>query len=494
MNRRYILLDSTYRNRSDDSNPYSFTAHYKTYGNQRSRATDGISDNAAIVQYDMGDYFLDTDSDFTAPYRWRQTGAVVSLVGSSPTNRFVVTINARKNGGSAPAPVTGQYVGLDFVHSSTETSTITRFTDLNNGSSQYEIELADSITVAPLDTFEIFTSFLELNQSYIPTPVDIIDLENAYTSYQLVEIEDGLYGTITSFDATTRILTNETDFDLSAAPTFPDKFFITKSARLVSYQIDGLVAATRTIEVTIADNPNLTPSALLYNYIYHYPSGTTARIISVTEPEPPTGQMFITVSGDISALSITDDIYILLYVRDNNYPLTYNGPMIGTQYEDRGQVRIYDLELVWLSIPDKILKNHPGGTPINYPYLYVDLENLSSESRTDQIIFANSPNVDKATFVPTIFNDTTSGSSFIKLKGDGMVYPFNIKSKDTLRFTIRSPAGEVLELSQLDTQSPHTPDPFIQVSALFAVTSRPTSTPCYTCNPTGLGNIRPTYM
>ena len=494
MNRRYILLSSSYRNRVDYPSQFDFVAPYQTYGNDKSRALDGLSYNAPVVQYDMGDYFA-TTSSFTAPYRWEQTGDVVSLIGSSPTDRFIVTIDARKNGG-APNPVTGQYVGLKYIHTSGVESTVIGFTFLNNGSLQYEIQLEDSIAVTALDTFTIATPFLGLNQSYIPKPIDINDHGDAYVGYSLVEIEEGVYGAISNFDSTTRILTNSTDFTLVAAATYPDKFFIARDARLLPYTVDAVSATDHTLEFTITDQP-YDPNTLLYNYIYHYPSGVMGRILEVTIPDPPTGQFTLTISSDtdLSGISTTDSIYILMYARDNNYSLDYNPPMIETQWQDRGQVRIYDLELIWLAIPNKQFSTNPGGYPVNYPFFFIDLINESSESRTDQVIFSNSPNVVNATFAtPVLDISTPDFSSFTKLDGTGMVYPFNIKSKDTLHLRIRTPDGNIPELNEADTTSPVSPNPYLQVSAMFAITSRPSSTPCFSCNPNGRHNLAPSYM
>ena len=498
MNRRYITLSSLFRNRTDDPNPFEFTSQYRSSGANKAIAFDWVSNNAPLVQFDMGDYFLDTDADFTAPYRWRQTGSAVSVIGSSPSNRLIVTIDARKNGGSAPDPVTGQYVGLTFEQGS-NVSKIVSFTDLNNGSNQYELVIEDAVGIAAPTAFEIFTDFLDLNQVYVPTPVNIITLENAYTGFDVAEYEEEIISDITDFDATTRIITGNTNFTLAAAATFPDKFFIAKNARFVTYTVDAIDTTLNTIEITADDNPNVNRTILLNNYIYHFPSQTTGKITGVElptdtpTPSPviPDGQIRLTIMGgvDLSSISISDEISILFYSNDNSNSFNYQMPMRESQWQDRGQVRTYDLELISLQIPNKVLTNHPGGLPINYPYFFVDVENLSSESRTDQIIYSNNPNVDRATFISPVMDiSTPEFSSFTKLDGNGFIYPFNIKANDTLKLRIRTPTGETLTLAEPDTVSPASPNVMLQVTAIFSVTSRPKSMPCFNCDPSGVAN------
>lgn len=481
MNRRYILLSSSYRNRNDFPNPFDFSA--LSQGALGSAlAADWLSEQGPVLNFDMGDYFLDTDANFTAPYQWRQTGVVTA---PSTLTWCTVTIDARLNAGDAPDPVEGQYVGCIFEQGG-DVRIIEKFEDNLDGTFKITFDAAFTVTADP---FEIFAPFLELDDVYIPQPVaNVYEVDNAYTGYFIVEVTQGIVSEIATSSKTTRIVQGGTNFTLTGPGTFPRFFAVQKLSTFVQYELTAVDFVTNELSVAVADNPTITLARLANQYIYEYPTASFGQIIPENSDDPtegsredPAGTFILKLrNAQLDAtIAAGDFISILYFSYDNAASFDYLSSYQNTMWQDRGQVRINSLELLSLQIPNRLFKY--GGYPVNYPFFFVDLINLSSEPRNDGLIYSNNPHVGRATFVcPVLDISTPAYSSFTKLDGNGFLVPFNIKTSDSLQLRIRAPNGQVLEDEIADTEPPIPPNPFLQVSAVFAVTQRDGSG-CYEC-------------
>lgn len=159
-----------------------------------------------------------------------------------------------------------------------------------------------------------------------------------------------------------------------------------------------------------------------------------------------------------------DTYEIEMFSRDNWTPFAYNGSLVSSQ-----EAVCYELELINLILPNSTLVT--GGRVAFYPYLYVELENISSStSRTSTLIYSNNPNSNKMLFRAAI-DDTPTPliSPYIKIDGDGMVQTVKFKPNDSFRFSVRLPNGSVFETVASDTSAPHEPNPLVQISALFSM-------------------------
>ncbi len=476
MNKRYLLLSSMYRNRTEYSSQYDFVASYNSVPTNRKTASDWVSNQAPILNYDMMNYFLETDG-VTAPYRWLQTGTIVTA--TSTANSFEVTIDARGNTG-APDPVTGQYdrLRLEYDNGTTVYNESILFF-IANGTSTFTIVLANPIDIIMGGAFSILTEPMDLNQIYVPNPLNPILRTNAYTELYITEIVQGITSRRTlAFSALTNIITGPTNFHLSAGPVQPQRFAVTIEKSTLLYTIVAVNA--HTITVAVADNPTYMDPKFTDQYLFQYLDGFSAQI---TDTSTTAGIITLTFSPtvDLSPLTVSEIIGILYYSYDNNGPFDYQEPMKETQSQDRSQVRINDLELLSLQIPNKVMTGYPGGRPSDYPYFLVTLENLSYEQRNESIIYSNNNNINKANFIGVILLDNnliTNNSAFTNIYGNGIICPFNIKSNDTLRLTIRSPLGHILATEEIDPSSPVPPNPMLQVSAQFSITQRPTLANC----------------
>ncbi len=472
-------MSSEYRDRNRYPNPFHFAVGYLSSNlTNRFTATDWISDASPALNWDMEDYFVDTDS-FTAPYFWQQPGEITDPVVDTTTNAFTVTIDPRGNA-SAPDPVTNQYTNCIFHYENGTTTfdeLITSFID--DGTGFYSLTLQNSIEFVTVGSggsisFTIQTLPLELDEVFVPNPIDILNINNAYTALFLTEyVQEELFE-IESFNASSRTFVSS-DYTLNSVGSIrPSKFIVTKEKFLCTYSIQSVDVVTNEITINASDNSQITASMLDHQYIFYFVDGTTGLI---TDAEESSGIITLTIDSDtdLSSLTVSDLLGILFFSRDNEHPLNYESSMFEDQWQCRSQVHVYDLELLSVQIPNKLFYGHPGGFASNYPFFFVTLLNQSSTQREDSVIYSNNPHAsyDKVTFVcPNMDISSPDFASFVKFDGGGIFSAFCIKPNDKLELIIRAPDGRILQLAEDDSNSPFLPKIFNQVSALFAVTNR----------------------
>ena len=131
----------------------------------------------------------------------------------------------------------------------------------------------------------------------------------------------------------------------------------------------------------------------------------------------------------------------------------------------------YEIELISLILPNKPLDNNIGGLIAFYPYLYVELSNVSAPSSGIKgIIYSNNPNANRALFRVGIDDTPTPAiSAFIKVDGNGAVQTVKFKPNDNLYFRVYLQNGELFQTQTKDTIPPLEPDVFVQISAEFSI-------------------------
>lgn len=170
--------------------------------------------------------------------------------------------------------------------------------------------------------------------------------------------------------------------------------------------------------------------------------------------EPPTGTFPGTTTYELE-----------LFTRDNYNPFFYTGSIISSD-----QASSYEIELLNLVLPNILLSSGRGGRVAFYPYVYVELEQVSSASKgIRNIIYSNNPNSSKMLF-RAIVDDTPQPliSPFVKIDSDGMVNTIKFKPTDIFKFSVYHADGTLFQTVQSDYYSPTQPNPMVQVSACFA--------------------------
>lgn len=157
---------------------------------------------------------------------------------------------------------------------------------------------------------------------------------------------------------------------------------------------------------------------------------------------------------------------ILPFTRDNAVPLTYTGSLVSQQ-----EMVCYEIQLLNLILPNRLLESGRGSVITFYPYVYVEFSNISGASAGNtNIIYSNNPNSTRALFrAPITDVPNLTASTFIKIDGDGMVQTVKFKPNDNFKFSVTLPSGEVFDTVLDEYLSPQAPNPLSQISAMFAI-------------------------
>jgi len=147
---------------------------------------------------------------------------------------------------------------------------------------------------------------------------------------------------------------------------------------------------------------------------------------------------------------------------DNAIPFSYNGTLVQ-------QNICYEFELLQLILPNFTLKTGFGSKIAFYPYVYVELSNVSSSgSRLVNMMHSNNPNAVRMLFkVPMYDIIDAETTPFVRLVAIGMIHTMKFKPDDNLFFKVLLPNGDVFDTIQPEYYSPSIPNFEAQVSALF---------------------------
>ncbi len=163
---------------------------------------------------------------------------------------------------------------------------------------------------------------------------------------------------------------------------------------------------------------------------------------------------------------ISQSIEILPFWRDTFNPFTYTGSTVSQQ-----ELVCYKISLLNVILPNVILKTGNGNRIAFYPYVWVELSNVSAAGAGNKnLIYSNSPHATRATFmaaVDDVANPTIT--QFVKIDGDGMQQTMKFKPNDNMYFSVTLPNGQLFETLQPDCPAPWAPNSNLQVSVCFAM-------------------------
>ena len=251
--------------------------------------------------------------------------------------------------------------------------------------------------------------------------------------------------------------------------TSQNNFCIRKEAPLMQTTV-GAAPTTSQIVITGGISENdvyknqhlriLPPPLTTYNYPLASPINEISRIISYDG----TTKIATVYPPFSSAPSTGQDIEILAFSYDNLNPFVYTGSLVSQQ-----EMVCYEIELLNIIMPNETLHVGKGGRIAFYPYIYVEISNVSaSGAGLKNIIYSNNPNAVKMTFrVPISDMSNPSISPFTKNDASGMIQTIKFKPNDNLFFSVRLPSGEIFDTVLDETYSPYPVNYQSQISAAF---------------------------
>lgn len=234
----------------------------------------------------------------------------------------------------------------------------------------------------------------------------------------------------------------------------------TTSSSTDNYYVGGILTdSTKSTGALVTGYVGSTHQATLYSSI-------GASIGDAWTMRTAVLQQQFTASPYLSATGLLNKNYeVEMFSRDNANPFVYNGSLVTTE-----QMVCYEVELLNLTLPNTVLASGRGGRAIFYPYLYVELQQVSAAGNNNNILYSNNPNSHKMLF-RAVVDDTPIPviSPFIKIDGDGMTHTIKFKPTDSFRFSVHHPNnGELFRTVIQDYYSPTEVNPLAQISACFA--------------------------
>ena len=192
------------------------------------------------------------------------------------------------------------------------------------------------------------------------------------------------------------------------------------------------------------------------------PENESRRIISYDG-----GTATVRVSPPFSASPTAGSfIEIMSFSYDNLNPFTYSGSQLSHQ-----EMVCYEIKMLNLTLPNKVLKTELGSRIAFYPYVYVELSNISgANAGSKNLIYSNNPNSTRMIFRSAI-NDISNSerTAFVKLSGDDAGQILKFKPNDNLKFAVYLSNGELYQTIDPEYYSPSSPNQEIQISVLFSI-------------------------
>ena len=180
--------------------------------------------------------------------------------------------------------------------------------------------------------------------------------------------------------------------------------------------------------------------------------------------EQPTGvsQNFATALRQL----FDQQVVLVSSMTNQSSPLLYSGSLVSQQ-----QMICYEITLLNLVLPNAPVVGGMGGRIAFYPYVYVQLENVTSPSGGSTVqIYSNNPHSRRMMFRAAIDDVSNPGTTpFIKINSDGQSMTVKFKPNDNLRVSVRLPNGEVFQTILAETLPPEAPNPFAQISMMFSI-------------------------
>jgi hypothetical protein len=465
-NIRYLEVDSTYRDRNRFPNPGEFEIPISQTGRKDAKtAIDPVSLGAPIISWTSNN--LSTTTPFISKLVCTLEPKTTALSGSSNTQNFIINSINRLH------QLNNYYEGLiveDAAFYNRRRIVSYIFLGSFGGFDRAEISVDSNFpeTLVPGNTLNIYDpTDLSNNQYPIFWVPAARNLEDQYINFLIYNETLNDYRKIVYYNNTTHTILVETTETNVLPPEWTqyDNYSIRKENPLVpvQYHANPTITSATLSTITISSNHNEIDSTkfvrvvpLVYNY--NLP-GSDNECRKITSYDSTTHT--ITVYPNFSEIPTTGlNIEILNFSFDNLNPFVYTGSLTSQQ-----ELVCYEVELLSLLLPTETLTVANGGVISYYPYVYVELSNTCSSNRN--IIYSNNPHSTKSIFRAPIF-DVQDNPVFTKV-GGGMSQTIKFKPNDTLYFAVRLPNGEVFQNIVPERYSPLSPEPRIQISAMFSM-------------------------
>ena len=459
-NRRYLEIDSTYRNRLEDPSQSNFKILISQTGTKSILdSLDPISLATPQISWVPNDVIIDNVVDNNA-IRTNHLARNLSYL----ILKIAKTTNANKQ--------LNYYVGSILQQGTNNQLLITgwQYKSSDNNFDYFIVTtLITSSTIdGSLNTF-ILTNYSSKNEGIFYVP-GTHNAHNFYINHFLWNERLQVGFPIISYDGFTHTIGIDNTNGVVNVWLNTDTLNIRKELPMISGFIATQSPSLNTVFIGVGDSDSFLGNFIRFSENSPNNANQVGRITSYTGlgdatvvPIIPPG--LATVNVNFTTLpQVNDPVEMLQYTRDSVVPFTYTGSMVSQQ-----EMVCYEVELVNLVLPNTLLQS--GGQISFYPYVYVQLQNISSTGAgLTNIIYSNNPHSTKRLFRASIDDiPNPEISPFIKIDGDGMIQTVKFKINDSLSFGVFLPDGTPFETLLTDTTSPSKPNTLLQISAIFSI-------------------------
>jgi hypothetical protein len=466
MSIRYLEIDSTYRDRNRFPNPCDFEIPISQSGvKDKFNAIDPVSLSTPVLEVNSA---FNTDIPLSSGINLQVSYGTISqtyIIGEDLSKVVILRYPFPQRLRQEKDFYAGSFLAVDIggVNEYQRISSYEYLFTTNIAGTDYDyckITVSSPFSTQPIDGSLSYTFNTSSNDSFLPgsyifLPLGV-EIDNYYINYILEDITIGVSRKIISYEGSTRLAKTESLFPITWNAL--DSYIVRKQGPSEIGTLSGVTNISLQLPITssyydnyyVGDFIRIT-SGPLY--------GETRKIIYYNG-----NTRIATVERPFSSIPGTVTYEILPFTRDNVVPLAFTGMEIN-------KVDNYEIELLNLIIPNKLIISGNGGNAVTYPYLLLEIYNISVASGdTRNILISNNPNSVRVLFrIPVDDTVTKSVSPFVKIDGDGMVQTIKFKPDQSLKFRVLLPNGDVLKVGDSEKFSPSIPNEFMQLSSCFSL-------------------------
>ena len=433
--KRYIELNSAYRNRNDYPNPAQFKVNVANAGQRLSGIT-------ALDPVSLGQ-------------------PVLSFGGASaagaPANPVIVS-STMEGTNSTPRDISltqpdDYYEGLFMVDTS-KSNTSAIVAAWNNNLKTFTLETPFGNAWASGDSYTLSNPSDGTN---IWINLDPSNLNDTFVGQYLYNLTKDEYRLIIDYNPLLKIVTLESAF---TSWDFGDYYDIVSQQALRNGTAVAYTRSTVTLDagassvdgeyvgqfVRLTENAPTAPDAMI-----DYGSRVITTYNGTTK--------VATFAPPIDNLAGTIRFQVLQFTRDEYSFLNY----VGRETRERAY---YRLTLDNLILPNQTLDNRFGSSIAFYPYVYLVFSNDSIG--VNSLLNSNNPNSQRAVFrCPITDTPNPDLSTFVKIRST-MINVMRFSPWEDLKFEVYLPDGTLFKTIIDDTIPPERPNPGIQISCTVA--------------------------
>jgi hypothetical protein len=466
MSIKYLEIDSTYRDRNRFPNPSDFEVPISQTG-ARNKFT-------ALDPVSLSSPLLEIDGNFTTSFGsgikfMIDFGSVPQtyIIGENLSKVIIVSTvsqRARQEKDFYSGSLLAVYMSGGIYAEYKRITAYEYLYTVNIAGTDYDyckITVSSPFSSQPIDGSDCFSFNTSNNNISFSSSAYIflalgVNIDNYYINHIIEDVTLGVSRKIISYEGATRLAQTDSLFPAGWSPI--DYYIVRKQGPSEIGTLTGISTTSVQFPLSSSSSDNY--------YVGDFIRITSGPLYGETRKITyyNGNTRVATVEYPFSAIPGTETYEILPFTRDNVVPLAFTGMEIN-------RVDNYEIELLNLIIPNKILISGNGGNAITYPYFLLEIYNISVASGdTRNILISNNPNSVRVLFrIPVDDTVTKSVSPFIKIDGDGMVQTIKFKPDQSLKFRLLLPSGDTIKVGDSEKFSPSAPNEFMQLSACFSL-------------------------